>query len=173
MAFFEDLALGVQNQGPSSNTLEFLAGWRGHIVAGPGEVWKSWQGDSSEKLENEAALQLLKINELLTRLTSIADEQDGSQSRVYEFFRPSAESFESAENTPSSIAVKSKYLEASSYHGRIEDGGRPVCSIQKLSFLLTTPMARYEAVLPSLSDYPESETRDGEMKTVFSRKFTR
>lgn len=108
----------------------------------------------------------LKIDELLTRLTNVADKQDGSPD--LEPSRPPAESIES---TSPPITVHD--LEISSYHELIEDGGRPACSIQELSHILAEPITRYKAVLPWLSDDPGSEIGAGEIKTVFSRQFTR
>ncbi|KAL8750778.1 MAG: hypothetical protein Q9199_006849 [Rusavskia elegans] len=108
------------------------------------------------------------------RLASVADRQHGSQSADRGgLLRPPAESFESTEGTPPPIAIKPKDSEASCYQGLIEDGGRPVCSIQDISHLLASPTASYEAVLPWLSDHPDSEDGVGEIKTVFSRQFTR
>ena len=109
------------------------------------------------------------IDELLTRLTDAAGEQDGSPD--YELLRPPAESFESTESTPPPITTMA--LEISSHHELIKNGGRPVCSIPELSHILAEPMARYKTILSWLSDQPGSEIGDGEIKTVFSRQFTR
>lgn len=64
-------------------------------------------------------------------------------------------------------------LEISSHHELVNDGGRPVRSIEDLSYILEEPMTRYRAIISWLSDDPDSEIGDGEMKTVFSRQFTR
>lgn len=64
-------------------------------------------------------------------------------------------------------------FEISSYQGLTRDGGRPVCSIEELSHILSAPTEEYEAILPWLSDCPDSETGAGELKTVFSRQFMR
>ncbi|KAI4183685.1 MAG: hypothetical protein LQ346_006262 [Caloplaca aetnensis] len=125
------------------------------------------------QLEHATASKPLKINELLARLTSVADEQDGSQSPDRGLLPSPAESFESTESTPPPTVMQPKDLEVSSYHELMEDGGRPVCSIPHLSHLLTTPAASYEAVLPWLSDYLDAQIRQEEIKTVFSRQFTR
>ena len=119
--------------------------------------------------EGLTASQPLKIDDLLTRLTSVAGEQDGSRKR--RFSRPPAESFESTEATPSPITVAD--AEASSYHELIKSGGRPVCSIEDLSYLLTDPTAGYNTLSPWLHDHPDSKNEDGEIKTVFTRQFTR
>lgn len=63
--------------------------------------------------------------------------------------------------------------ETSSHHELIKDGGRPACSIQELSHILAEPRVRYKAILSWLSGDPDSEIGAGEMKTVFSRQFTR
>ncbi|KAL8725457.1 MAG: hypothetical protein Q9166_007351 [cf. Caloplaca sp. 2 TL-2023] len=114
--------------------------------------------------------QPLNTNELFTRLTSVAHEQDGSQSPDPGLLRPPAESFESRITPP---PINPKDHEAARYHELIKDGGRPVCSIQDLSHFRATPTASYEMILPWLSDHPDSEIGDGEVKTVFSRQFAR
>lgn len=92
-------------------------------------------------------------------------------SKNHTLLRPPAQSFESNDTTPPPIT--NEVAEASSYHGLIESGGRPVCSIQDLSHLLAEPTTSYERLLPWLSGRPDSEIGSGEIKTVFSRQFTR
>ncbi len=99
----------------------------------------------------------------------VAGEQDGSP--CHELSRPPDGSFKSTESTPPPITIMA--LEASSHQELIKDGGRPACSIQELSHILAEPMVRYKAILPWLSDDPDSEIGDGEIKTVFSRQFMR
>ncbi|KAF2241358.1 hypothetical protein BU26DRAFT_440732, partial [Trematosphaeria pertusa] len=72
---------------------------------------------------------------------------------------------------PPPIAPQS--FEVSSRDELIKDGGRPACSTQKLSHILAEPTTRCTAILPWLSDDPDTETGTGEIKTVFSRQFTR
>lgn len=100
------------------------------------------------------------------RLTNLANKQDSSPD-----FDSSRSPSESTEGTPPPLTPLD--LEISSYHRLIEDGGRPVCSIQERSHILAEPMSRYKAILPWLSDEPDSEDGPGEMKTVFTRQFTR
>ncbi|KAL8906415.1 MAG: hypothetical protein Q9207_002039 [Kuettlingeria erythrocarpa] len=125
------------------------------------------------QLEHAAASKPFKIDELLARLTSVADKQDGSQSPDRGLLPSPAKSFESTESTPPPTVMQPKDFEVSSYHELTEDGGRPVCSIPHISHLLTTPTASYEAVLPWLSDHLDAQVRQEEIKTVFSRQFTR
>ena len=82
---------------------------------------------------------------------------------------PSRLQSESIESTPPPVAAEN--LEISSRQELIQAGGRPVCSIQELSHILAAPLAGYEAVLSWLSDFPDSETGAGEIKTVISTQF--
>lgn len=99
------------------------------------------------QLEKATLSQPLKINEPLTRLTGVADEQHGSQSLSRGLLLSPAESFNSTKSTPPPIAIQPKDLEALSYHELIEDGGRPVCWIRHLPHL-ADPTVSYEALLP-------------------------
>ena len=115
------------------------------------------------------ASQPSNAHELLTRLTSVAGEQDGSRKRT--FSRPPVETFESREPTPPPITAAE--AEGSSYRELIENGGRPVCSIEDLLYLLTNPTAGYDTLSPWLSDHADAKIGEGEIKTVFSRQFAR
>ena len=123
-------------------------------------------------LSSGAALQLergvdeLNVDELLTRLTGLADRRDDSSSP-----EPRRWPGEPAESTPPPIAFQS--AEVSSRDGLIEAGGRPACSAQELSHILAEPTTRHTAILSWLSDGPDTETGAGEMKTVFSRQLAR
>ncbi|KAL9016878.1 MAG: hypothetical protein Q9185_005781 [Variospora sp. 1 TL-2023] len=99
------------------------------------------------QLEKATLSQPLKISEPPTRVTSVADEQDGSQSLDRGLLLSPAESFNSTRSTPPPIAIQPKDLEALSYHELIEDGGRPVYSIRHLPHL-ADPTVSYEALLP-------------------------
>jgi hypothetical protein len=99
----------------------------------------------------------------------VAGEQDGSAD--HELSRPPAGSFESGESTPPPITIMA--VEISSHHELIRDGGRPACSVEELTHILAEPMTRYKTILSWLSDDPDSEIGDGEMKTIFSRQFAR
>lgn len=113
-----------------------------------------------------ALLLLLGIDELHARLQNVASTRDDSPDLA-----PSRLQSDSIVSTPPLIAVEN--LEILSLQELIRDGGHPVCSIQQLSHILAAPMARYEVVLPWLSDFPDSETGAGEIKTVISRHFMR
>ena len=78
---------------------------------------------------------------------------------------------ELTESTPPPISCQN--FEVLSHDGLIEDGGRPACSTEELSHILADPTTRYTAILPWLSDDPDTETGAGEIKTVFSRQFAR
>ncbi|MCJ1424192.1 hypothetical protein MMC29_002079 [Sticta canariensis] len=123
--------------------------------------------DAALQLDNPTTSQPLHLDEILERLTKLADEQDGSPD--HELSRPPAESFQSTESTPPPITIMT--LETSSYHELDKDGGRPACSIQELLHILAEPMARYKVILSWLS--ADSEVGKEEIKTVFSRQFTR
>ena len=143
----------------------------------------NWRRDSGERVRNsrcidlsqankqflasQAALLLpLGIDDLHARLQNVSSPRDYAPD--LESSRPQSESIES---TPPPVAVEN--LEISSRQELIQAGGRPVCSIQELSNILAAPMAEYEAVLSWLSDFPDSETGAGEIKTVLSRQFMR
>ena len=118
-------------------------------------------------MASKAALLLpLGIDDLHTRLQNVASKQDGSPELETSQSWP-----DSIASTPSPILVQD--LEDSSRKELIRDGGRPVCSIEELSHILAAPMERYEAILSWLSDFPDTETGAGELKTVFSRQFER
>ncbi|KAL8771400.1 MAG: hypothetical protein Q9194_004891 [Teloschistes cf. exilis] len=107
----------------------------------------------------QAALLLpLGIDELHTRLQNVASTRDDSSDLA-----PSRLQSDSIVSTPPLVAFEK--LQRSSLQELIRDGGRPVRSIQQLSYIFAAPMARYEAVLPWLSDFPDSETGAGEIKT--------
>ena len=109
----------------------------------------------------------LEIDTLKARLEDWASKQDGSLN-----LEPGPrQRYDLTESPPPRTAVQD--LELSCRQELIKDGGRPACSIQEFSHILAEPMARYEAVLPWLTDEPESEDGIGEIKTVFSRQFTR
>lgn len=119
---------------------------------------------ATSKLENAT----LRSDDLFARLERVADEQDGSPDQ--ELSRSPAGPFESTENTSPPVAAQD--LEIASCHELIEYDGGPVCSIEDLSRLLSTPTADdYEAVLPWLSGDPDSETEtgnwDGDINSVF------
>ncbi|KAL9580264.1 MAG: hypothetical protein Q9203_006371 [Teloschistes exilis] len=110
-------------------------------------------------LASQAALLLpLGIDELHTRLQNVASTRDDSSDLA-----PSRLQSDSIVSTPPLVAFEK--LQRSSLQELIRDGGRPVRSIQQLSYIFAAPMARYEAVLPWLSDFPDSETGAGEIKT--------
>ena len=123
----------------------------------------------SSKAKSQLESTSLKVDELFTRLTDVATHQEGSPHR--ELSRPRAESFDSTETTPP--PTNFMVVETSSHHELIKDGGRPVCSVQELLHILAEPMARYKAIQSWLSDDPDSEIGHGEIKTVFTRQFTR
>ncbi|KAL8989246.1 MAG: hypothetical protein Q9177_001829 [Variospora cf. flavescens] len=66
--------------------------------------------DISGLPEKATLSQPLKINEPLTRLTGVADEQDGSQSLDRGLLLSPAESFNSTKSTPPPIAIQPKDL---------------------------------------------------------------
>ena len=115
---------------------------------------------------SNAALRLeSKVDELHARLQDVA--QEGSPD--LRLSRSPTESIES--DTPPPLNPRD--LEISSHKQLAADGGRPVCSIQEQLHILAEPMTRYEAVLSWLSDDPDSEIGDGDVKTIFTRQFAR
>ena len=113
-----------------------------------------------------AQLLPLELDELQTRLQHVANTQSDSLE-----FKSLQQRSDSIASIPPLIPVQD--LEKSSRQELIRDGGRPACSIQELSHILAAPMARYQAVRSWLSDEPDTETGEGEIKTVFSRQFMR
>ncbi|KAL9009201.1 MAG: hypothetical protein Q9173_005749 [Seirophora scorigena] len=143
-------------------------GWGFDIssLAGVDSLRESQRDDLTQRL-SQAALQLpLGIDDLQVRLQDVADTRDDSSDLA-----PSRLQSESIVSTPPPIPVEN--LQISSRHELIQDGGRALCSIQELSDILAAPMATYEALLPWLSDEPDSETGAAEIKTIFSRQFMR
>ncbi|KID94259.1 protein kinase, partial [Metarhizium majus ARSEF 297] len=132
---------------------------------------KDQRNELAEKLRSAAPTldnSTLEIEDLLTRLTRVADERNDSSE--HDLSRSPAASFQS---TASTSPISFMSLEISCHQELVNDGGRPVCSIEDLTYILTKPRARYKAIMPWLSDDPDSEVWDGEIKTVFSRQFTR
>lgn len=101
-------------------------------------------------------------------MTSIEGGQDGSSELGR--LRSPPETSESAKSTPPPTTDED--YEASSYHELIQDGGRPVCSIEVLSHILAESAASYEPVLPWLS-HLDSASQNGEIRTTFSRQLAR
>jgi hypothetical protein len=64
-------------------------------------------------------------------------------------------------------------LEVSSRQELIRDGAHPVCPIEELSDVLGAPVDKFKLVQTWLTDFPDSRTGAGELKTVFSRQFRR
>ncbi|RMD41530.1 hypothetical protein DV735_g3627, partial [Chaetothyriales sp. CBS 134920] len=131
------------------------------------------QRDELEQKLSGAALRLepnvdgLDVDGLFTRLRNLADRQDDPPSLL----EPQPSLTESVESTPPPIGFQ--MLEVSSREELIKDGGRPACSTQELLDMLVEPTTRSKAILPWLSDDPDTETGVGEIKTVFSRQFAR
>ena len=116
-------------------------------------------------LASKAALLLpLELDKLQTRLQHVASTKGDSLES-----KPPRQRSDSVASTPPLIIVQD--LEKSSRQELIRNGGRLACSIQKLSYILAAPMARYQAVRSWLSDEPD--TGAGEIKTLFSRQFMR
>ncbi|KAI0975068.1 hypothetical protein F4678DRAFT_458185 [Xylaria arbuscula] len=127
---------------------------------------KSQRDGLAHKLRDAALRVELNVDDLLTRLTDLAGRQNDSPN-----LEPRRSPDESTESTPPPIAYQ--HFEVLSHDGLIEDGGRPACSTEELSHILADPTTRYTAILSWLSDDPDTETGAGEIKTVFSRQFTR
>ncbi len=143
----------------------------------------TWRRESSERardsrciglsqankrfLASKAALLLpLRTDDLYARLEKVASRQDGSPDP-----EPSPSPSESIASTQPPATFQE--VEVSCRQELIQSGGRPVCSIQELSHILAAPTVGYEAVLPWLSDDPDSETGTGDLKTVFTRQLSR
>ncbi|MCJ1464926.1 hypothetical protein MMC07_003541 [Pseudocyphellaria aurata] len=109
----------------------------------------------------------INVDEILARLICVSNEQNGSQSPERGYLRSPAQSSDSTDIIPLGDA------QAACYHELIEIGGRPVCSIQHLSDLCASPRASYKAVLPWLSDYPDSEDVINEIDSLFPRQLRR
>ncbi|CAO1605261.1 hypothetical protein XANCAGTX0491_008783 [Xanthoria calcicola] len=172
---------GSDDEHPAVTALDLLAYDEGQLVgylkaqarggefdisslAGVDSLRESQRDDLTQRL-SQAALRLpLGIDDLQVRLQHVANTRDGSSDLA-----PSRLQSESIVSTPPPIPVKD--LEISSRHELIQDGGRAVCSTEELSDILAAPMARYEELLPWLSDETDSETGAAEIKTVFSRQF--
>ncbi|KAI8955285.1 hypothetical protein F4801DRAFT_574870 [Xylaria longipes] len=122
------------------------------------------------QLQNPTASQPLQLDELCKRLTHIADEQNGPSD--YEPSRPRPR-FKTPSPTPPPTGSRVADHEAACYHELIRDGGRPVCSIEELSYICAEPRARYKAILSWLSDDVDSTVGKSELKSVFSSQFTR
>ena len=103
-------------------------------------------------------------------MTSIEGARDGSPELGH--LRSPPETSESSRSTVPPDPDEEYLSEASNYHELIQDGGRPVCLIEVLSHILNEPAASHEPILPWLSD-PDSASRNGEMRTVFSRQLDR
>ena len=118
-------------------------------------------------LTSKAALRLpLELDDLQTRLQHVTSAQGDSLKS-----KPPRQRFDSIASTSSLIVVQN--LKKSSYQKLIRDGGRSMCSIQKLSYILVALITRYQAVRSWLSDESDTEIGAGEIKTVFSRQFMR
>ena len=143
----------------------------------------TWRRESSERardspciglsqankrfLASKAALLLpLRTDDLYARLEKVASRQDGSPDP-----EPSPSPSESIASTQPPATFQE--VEVSCRQELIQSGGRPVCSIQELFHILAAPTVGYEAVLSWLSDDPDSVNRIGELKTVFTRQFSR
>ena len=110
----------------------------------------------------------IKVDELHTRLTELAAKQDNSPNSELSRSPPP----ESTRITPPPTSHPFE-LQISSFHRLVEDGCRPVCSIQELLHILDEPQTSYKAVLSWLSDDPDSDDFLGGIKTVFSTQFDR
>lgn len=110
--------------------------------------------------------QPVNMNTLFSRLDSLVVNPDGFVDRG-----PPQSPPESVEGTPLPIMNEMDF-EAASYHELRKSGGRAVCSIQALLHTLADPAAKYDVLLPWLSD-PDSASRDAEVRTVFSRQLER
>ncbi|KAI0855378.1 hypothetical protein F4860DRAFT_39014 [Xylaria cubensis] len=124
-----------------------------------------------EQIEKRKLSQPIEANDLFTRLRTLADadEQVGSQSRNRRL-------------SQSSISTMSTRICQGTEHERwqneqevvhlelIANGGRPTCSVEHLSHLITTPTADHEAVAPWLSNYPNSQTGEWDVYFVLKKQ---
>ncbi|KAH8742717.1 hypothetical protein F5883DRAFT_513049 [Diaporthe sp. PMI_573] len=119
----------------------------------------------AQKLSKAASLLPLGIDDLEARLRQVASRHDDSPDPEL----PESPPDDSLASTPPPLAIQA--FEISSRQELARDGGRPVCSVEELSRTLSAPTEGHEAILPWLSDCPDSETGAGELKTVFSRQY--
>ncbi|KAF2023511.1 hypothetical protein EK21DRAFT_118685 [Setomelanomma holmii] len=111
----------------------------------------------------------LDIAKLVERLAQVTENQDGSPARNLTIL-PGESDDAIEDSVPRQITYAD--LEKASHAGLIDDGARPACAFEVLEHILSTPTARLEAVLPWLNESTAANTRDEELKTVFSRQFT-
>ncbi|KAI9670792.1 MAG: hypothetical protein M1817_003903 [Caeruleum heppii] len=132
----------------------------GFYIVGFAGVERLSRGERDELAQRSraAASQLenatFTIDDLLARLTRVADGQD-TASPDHAQSRPLSASSDLTDSTPPPIVVRA--LETSSYHGRLEIGGRPPCSIEELLHIPADHRTRYEAIRSSLIDDLVSE----------------
>ncbi|MCJ1448635.1 MAG: hypothetical protein MMC23_009152 [Stictis urceolatum] len=131
-------------------------------LIGVRKLSKVQREDLASKLTRAAQRPELNIDELFTRLTNLASQHDSDTDPKPSRLTPNS-------SPPQAVLP----LEISSYHELIEDGGRPVCTIEELSDILREPMARHRAIISWLTDSPDSDDFLGEIQTVFSTQTLR
>ncbi|KAM3514872.1 hypothetical protein MY11210_001477 [Beauveria gryllotalpidicola] len=132
-------------------------------VDGLMELSKAQKDELSEKV-NRAVLRIQhQVDELHERLANLADQLHDSTA-----FEPRRLPTQSPKTPP---VVPGRSFENACYHGLIEDGGRPVCSIQELHTIAAEPATRYRSIISWLTDEPDTVTGANEIRSVFSRQF--
>ncbi|KAI0449792.1 hypothetical protein F5B21DRAFT_493332 [Xylaria acuta] len=128
------------------------------------------------QIERKKLSRPLEVDELFTRLRSLADadEQDRSPSRNRSLSLSSVSSASTISTSPTGNEHgRWRNKQDLTHRELIADGGRPVCSVEHLSYLISTPTADPEAVAPWLSDYPDSERGKGDLYGVLAEQFRR
>ncbi len=118
---------------------------------------------------SKAALLLpLGIDDLHARLQNVAAGTRDDASLDLEHSR--SQSISSASPSPRNALDD---LEVSCRQELARDGGRPVCSIEELSQILNAPTGGHDAIMPWLTDFPETQKVSVDLQTVFTRQFAR
>ncbi|KAI1121073.1 hypothetical protein F5Y10DRAFT_257118 [Nemania abortiva] len=130
------------------------------------------------RIESRTLSQPLEINELHARLANLADADadtngDGFLSSYRRLSQSSDGDSDSSGRTRSATGNEPRQLQESAYRMLLEDGGRPICSLEHWSHLLTDPTPSYEAVLPWLTDNPDSKEGQRCLERIFTRQISR
>ncbi|KAM3437551.1 hypothetical protein MY4824_003724 [Beauveria thailandica] len=146
-------------------SIETDEGYNLSSVDGLKELSKAQKDDFSDKVDRAVLRIEHQVDELHERLTNLADQLPDSTS-----FEPRRLSTESPSALP---PAPGEWFENACHAGLIEDGGRPVCSIQELLYIADEPATRYRPIISWLTDEPDTVTGASNIESVFSRQYRR
>ncbi|KAM3488338.1 hypothetical protein MY3957_008367 [Beauveria namnaoensis] len=131
-------------------------------VDGLKELSKAQKDEFSDKVDRALLRIEHQVDELHERLTNLADQLHHSTCS-----EPRRLPTESPEPLP---PIPGVVYENVCHASLIEDGGRPVCSIQELLHIAEEPATRYRPIISWLTDEADTVTGASNIESVFSRQ---